>query len=298
MRAKRPSWKEARRRSIDKGGIFVTYNEAKTEGKEFLKAAGIADYEIDAQYLLEEISGHDRLWFLMNGNEEMSDDEQACYRGLIKTRAEHIPLQHITGRQEFMGLVFKVTKDVLIPRQDTEILTELAGGYSAGKDVLDMCTGSGCIAISIKKLYGAENIVAADISEPALDVAKENAKENGADIEFVQSNLFENITGIYDIIVSNPPYIPTKVIEGLSEEVKVHDPFIALDGMEDGLHFYREIAEKAPQYLKSGGRLMFEIGHDQAKAVSGILAGNGFCNIRVVKDYAGLDRVVHGVKCE
>lgn len=265
-----------------------------------LESKGVADCKLDSLYLLEEVTGHDRMWFLLNGNDEMPEAELTKYNEYIELRAARIPLQHITGKQEFMGLEFRVSKDVLVPRQDTEILVEAAGKYVQGLKVLDMCTGSGCIAISLKKLYAPDKVTAVDISEAALGIARHNAMVNQTDIEFVQGNLFENVSiqeSRFDVIVSNPPYIPTKVIEGLEEEVKSHEPMLALDGYEDGLYFYREIIKAAPGYLKKGGRLMFEIGHDQAEAVSGLLEAEGFTDISVLKDYAGLDRVVYAVLC-
>ena len=216
----------------------------------------------------------------------------------MKLRASHVPLQHITGVQEFMGLGFCVNEHVLVPRQDTEVLVEsVLEVLKPGMEVLDMCTGSGCILISLLKLCGLADVkgVGVDISEEALKVAIRNAEKLGIDAMFLHSDLFKKVDGVYDIIVSNPPYIRTTVIEELKEEVKFHDPFIALDGKEDGLYFYRRIVEESPKFLKKCGKLYFEIGHDQGEAVSKVMRDAGFTDVTVKKDLAGLDRVVFGV---
>ena len=188
-----------------------------------------------------------------------------------------------------------MNEHVLIPRFDTEILVEevmkeLHDGFS----ILDMCTGSGCILLSLLKYSNNCSGVGVDISENALAVAKENQKRLGLDASFVQSDLFEQITGKYDIIVSNPPYIRSDVIPTLMEEVRLHEPVLALDGTEDGLFFYRKIVKESTDYLNGGGWLFFEIGYDQGEAVKKLMEENGFKNVKVVKDYAGLDRVVLG----
>jgi release factor glutamine methyltransferase len=197
-----------------------------------------------------------------------------------------------------MGLDFKVNEHVLIPRQDTEILVEeVLRELHDGMDILDMCTGSGCILISLLNYSNDCHGVGVDISEAALAVAEENSEQllgNNENICFIKSNLFENVTGKYDVIVSNPPYIRKNVIPGLMPEVREHDPYIALDGGEDGLDFYREIVDECGKYLYGGGKLYFEIGYDQADAVKNLMEKAGFIDINVVKDYAGLDRVLYG----
>ena len=201
-----------------------------------------------------------------------------------------------------MGLKFKVNSSVLIPRQDTENLVEEAlKVIRPDMYVLDMCTGSGCILISLLK-YAAERkhitgvkAVGADISADALEVAKKNAQRLKVPVIWVQSDIFENVSESFDLIVSNPPYIRTEVIQGLEDEVKLHDPWIALDGHEDGLYFYRRIVSESISHLNDGAWLMFEIGHDQAEDVSKLMKSAGFCNIYVKKDLAGLDRVVCGM---
>ncbi|MDE7300163.1 MAG: peptide chain release factor N(5)-glutamine methyltransferase, partial [Lachnospiraceae bacterium] len=207
---------------------------------------------------------------------------------------EHIPLQYLTGSQEFMGMEFQVTRDVLIPRQDTERLVEEVLRCCSGKRVLDVCTGSGCIIISLAKLAKLKEAAGCDLSEKALAVAGANAGKLGAQVRFFQSDMFSCVDGRYDIIVSNPPYIRSEDIDGLMPEVRCHEPRMALDGGEDGLSFYRLIAGQAGQFLVPDGRLYLEIGCDQAEAVSELLRQRGFRELMVVKDYAGLDRVVTG----
>ena len=269
------------------------------EGELFLREAGIEEASIDAWLLLEFVTGISRAKYLCNPLMEIDEEAGRKYCEFMELRAKRIPLQHITGEQEFMGYTFKVSEHVLIPRQDTEVLVEEAIKYlRPGKSVLDMCTGSGCILISLLKM-GAEKFymrnvkgTAVDISEEALKIASINAKELGVDIDFIQSNLFENVDGKYDVLVSNPPYIRTAVIEELQDEVKLHDPFIALDGKEDGLYFYRKIVENSVKYLKDKAMVLFEIGHDQGEDVSNLLKDAGFSNVWVKKDLAGLDRIV------
>ena len=288
----------------------MTLREAYEYGREQLNLASIDDADLDAWYLLEFVTGVSRTMYYVKMQDKISSEQEKQYREFIETRASHIPLQHITGVQEFMGLEFVVNEHVLVPRQDTEILVEsVLEVLEPGMKVLDMCTGSGCILISLMKLYGTSQAettgevtedekmlcgVGVDISEEALKVAKANGEKIGVKAEFIQSDLFENVGGEYDVIVSNPPYIRTAVIEELKEEVKCHDPFIALDGKEDGLYFYRKIVEKSLEYLSDGGRLLFEIGHDQGEEVKKLMEQAGFTGVTVKKDLAGLDRVVLG----
>lgn len=278
----------------------MTFREALNMGEEQLASCGIADAAIDAWYLLEYILKDlhcDRTWFLMNREDEMPEARLQSYREVLRKRASHIPLQHITGEQEFMGLNFAVNEHVLVPRQDTEILVEETLKFlKPGMKVLDMCTGSGCIIISLMEYAKGITGTGADISGEALKVARKNAANLGADVRFVESDLFSNIEGQYDCIVSNPPYIPTADIEQLENEVKLHDPWNALDGMEDGLHFYRRIVEESGNYLKTGGELLFEIGCEQAEQVSALMREAGYSDIVTIKDLAGLDRVVRGRK--
>lgn len=278
----------------------MTLREALKSGEEYLREQNIEDAGTDAWLLFQFVTGMDRTRFLLERDREMSEEWTAKYQELLERRGGHIPLQHLTGEQEFMGLTFRVNEDVLIPRQDTEILVEEAlKRLTPDMRVLDMCTGSGCIAISLAKLGKKENLPpvdGVDLSARALAVAAENAKQLRADVRLLQSDLFAEITEVYDMIVSNPPYIPTEVIGGLSEEVRLHEPRTALDGYADGLHFYREIVRESRTHLAEGGWILFEIGCDQAPQVSGLLEAAGYVEIRTVKDLAGLDRVVLGRK--
>ena len=264
-------------------------------GVERLAAAGIEEAKLDARLLLEELCGTDRNDLLVHGDRPVTEQQENSYVNYIELRSRHIPLQHITGYQEFMGLRFKVTPDVLIPRQDTETLVEeVLKNLHDGMRILDLCTGSGCILLSLLRYSNDCVGVGADLSRKALAVAEENAGTLGLSAEFVQGNLFEPVTGKFEIIVSNPPYIPSNVIPTLMEEVREHDPLMALDGKEDGLYFYREITGKASEYLYPGGMLFLEIGCEQAGAVTELMKNAGYRDVTVCKDLAGLDRVVSG----
>ena len=197
------------------------------------------------------------------------------------------------GTRDFFGLTFKVNENVLIPEQETELLVEEVIKHSEGKSVLDMCTGSGCIAISIALFGKPSRVSASDISPKALEVARENAKSlKAGEISFIQGDMFENVTEKFDIIVSNPPYIETKVIDELMPEVRDYLPRLALDGDEDGLKFYRIISKEAVKKLNKNGRIFYEIGYNQSRAVASILLENGFTDVKIMKDYSGLDRIV------
>ena len=277
----------------------MTYRESYEKGKGVLTEAGLEEAELDARLLLEYVCETDRNYLLAHGDCKLSVAQENSYLALIKKRAERIPLQHLTGVQDFMGLEFQVNEYVLIPRQDTEILVEeVMRELRDGMDILDMCTGTGCILISLLQYSNDCTGLGVDISEEALALAGKNAEkllDPDRQVQFVKSDLFESVEGMYDIIVSNPPYIQSGVIADLMPEVKDHEPTSALDGGEDGLYFYRKITRECKSFLKSGGMLFYEIGSDQGAAVSEILSKEGFGEIRVVKDYAGLDRVVHGI---
>ena len=276
----------------------MIYKDCYEAGKALLAGAGLEEAAWDARLLLEYVCGTTRNDLLVHGDREVTEDKKEQYFECINRRQARIPLQHITGVQEFMGLEFQVNEHVLIPRQDTEILVEevMKDEYD-GSRILDMCTGSGCILISLLHYSNCCEGVGADISAQALKVAEKNAEKLLSQEKrptFAESDLFEKVNGTFDIIVSNPPYIRTAVIDTLMPEVKEHEPMSALDGFEDGLFFYRRIVEEAPKYLNKGGRLYFEIGHDQSAEVSALMTEAGFKQVRVVKDYAGLDRVVCG----
>lgn len=273
----------------------MTFREAFAHGEEKLNTVGIVDARNDAWLLLTFVCKIDRTFYYSHMDENMPEEQFAEYENVLDKRAEHIPLQYITGEQDFMGLPFHVNDAVLIPRQDTETLVEEAlKVIRPGMKVLDMCTGSGCILISILKNIVDVEGFGYDISKQAINVAKENAKLNGVTATFERSDLFDNVTDKFDVIVSNPPYIPTDVIPGLMPEVAMYEPIGALDGRDDGLHFYRRIVKECKEYLKPEGVLMFEIGHDQGEAVSGLMAEAGFQGVKVIKDLAGNDRVVVG----
>ena len=353
---------------------FKIWADVLNYGKKILKNAGIVEADLDAWYLFEQSFGISRAQYFLCAREnivgstaqKMTAQEQtgnslesknaldcvelwlkeklSAYENALKKRAARIPLQQIIGQQEFMGLSFFVNEHVLIPRQDTETLVELVLQEQKDKDIsiLDMCTGSGCIAVSLKKLGGYAHVEGADISEESLKVAKRNSEEilenndvnndavssrteqiqnctnltnnqnkqnnsakrkiseasklSQAGVTFRHSDMFSNFpeTEQFDVIVSNPPYIPSAVIEELEPEVRDHEPRGALDGTADGLYFYRILAEECAKHLTPGGHVYFEIGYDQGAAVKELLDNRGFKDTRVIQDLAGKDRVVCG----
>lgn len=279
----------------------MTFREALKKGEAYLLEKQVRDASIDAWYLMqyavkrEDGGSIDRAWYFLHSEEPMKEGDYANYQTLLSRRGRHIPLQHITGEQEFMGLTFKVNEHVLIPRQDTEILVEEAMKVlRPGMKVLDLCTGSGCIIVSLLKLVPGLLGVASDISEEALQVARENALNQEVCVDFRQGDLFGPVDGAFDVIVSNPPYIPTKEIDRLMAEVRFYDPMQALDGREDGLYFYRKLTAKSRSYLKAGGWLMMEIGCEQGRAVGDLLNNAGYRDVKIIKDLAGLHRVAAG----
>ena len=273
----------------------MTLREAWNFGKKRLTAAEVPDADLDAWYLLEWCTGVSRSHYLAYPDEIISHDQEEQYRVSLVKRERRIPLQQITGEQDFMGLSFYVNEHVLIPRQDTEILVEETARFlRAGMQFLDLCTGSGCILLSLLYLKPGVEGTGVDLSPEALKVAEKNRERLGAKAALIQSDLFDKIEGAFDVIVSNPPYIKRAEIETLMDEVRLHEPYMALDGHEDGLYFYRKIAEEAPKYLRAGGGLFLEIGCDQGACVAELLRQQGFADVKVVKDLAGLDRVVEG----
>ena len=277
----------------------MTYRQLYEYGVAELEKADIAEAKLDARLLLEYICHTDRNTLLVHGDSERSSLEEQFYHMTIEKRATHVPLQHITGEQEFMGLTFKVNEHTLIPRQDTEFLVEEAMRHlSDGMSILDMCTGSGCILLSLLKYSNECEGIGVDISPKALEVARENSTRLGIKAEFIEGDLFSPLEKkeIFDIIVSNPPYIETAVIDTLMPEVRDYEPLSALDGMEDGLYFYRKIVNEAVDYMKTGGWLFFEIGYNQGEAVKSLMQEKGFLEVEVLQDYSGLDRVVFGKK--
>ena len=278
------------------------------KGTTILKDNGLEEAGLDAWLLLEFKTGKNRAYYFAHGDEPVSDETAAEYLTLIDRRAGHIPVQQLTHQAFFMGYEFYVNENVLIPRQDTETLVEEALkhlGDVEKPEILDMCTGSGCILLSLLLERQDACGTGVDVSPEALEVAKKNASilkvENRAD--FVESDLFSapyfcekggKDSGKYDILISNPPYIATEEIETLMEEVRLHDPRKALDGMEDGLYFYRILAEECAKHLTPGGHVYFEIGYDQGAAVKELLDIHGFKDTRVIQDLTGKDRVVCG----
>jgi len=281
-----------------------TWEALLKEGQEILEAAGIEEAGLDAWLLLEYESGKNRAYYFAHCKEEADEEIKTPYMEKIRKRAQHIPLQHLTHQGYFMGYEFFVNENVLVPRQDTEVLVEEALSLIKEKEVpqiLDMCTGSGCILLSILLEREDSLGTGVDLSEKALSVAEKNREtyhlETRAELiksDMFQSGYFEGKKESFDIIVSNPPYIPTEEIEKLQAEVRFHDPFMALDGKEDGLYFYRIIAKNAGEYLKPGGFLACEIGCDQGEDVKKMFESCGFSDVKVIKDLAGLDRVVSG----
>lgn len=277
----------------------MNYKDCFTMGETRLREAGIEEASLDARLLLEYICGTNRSDLIVHGDREVAPEHEAWYADAIAKRASRIPLQHITGEQGFMGLTFRVNEHVLIPRQDTEVLVEeVMRDMMDGMRILDMCTGSGCILISLLHYSNDCEGVGVDLSANALAVARDNAEKLLGDkcsYTFVQSDLFEQVDGVFDVIVSNPPYIRTDVIETLMPEVRVHEPMMALDGETDGLAFYRRIVDEGKRFLRREGRLYFEIGHDQGEDVRCLMEEGGFKEVKVIKDLAGLDRVVCGI---
>lgn len=294
----------------------MTLDALLKEGESRLREAGVPDAGLDARYLLLEVWEMSLAEFLARRQRPLGVPKEAegqapdgenggkvrRYRELIGMRAKRIPLQQILGVQEFMGLPFRVNEHVLIPRQDTETLVELVLKEQKGRraSLLDMCTGSGCIAVSLMRFGDFCSGAAADVSRQALKTAAENARlllKGERLIRFVESDMFEALgpEERFDVIVSNPPYIPTWVIEGLEPEVRDHEPRLALDGAEDGLKFYRILAEKGREHLAAGGYIYMEIGWDQAAPVTELFGEAGYREITVTRDMAGLNRVVRAV---
>lgn len=274
----------------------MTIKQAITKGMIMLKSNNVESPKLKARLLLQYVLDKPRQYIIVYDNKEIDKQQQWQYFVNIEKLTKGIPLQHITHRQEFMKMDFFVDENVLIPRPDTEILVEevikIAQKYNSPR-VLDLCTGSGAIAISLKKFVPNADITAVDISEKALEIAQKNAEKLEAKINFVKSNLFDKLDNKkFDIIVSNPPYIRKDEIKKLSEEVQ-KEPKIALDGGEDGLDFYRIIAEQAINYLKTGSFLCFEIGYNQKNDVIKIIEDEqNYKNTYCKKDLYGNDRII------
>lgn len=284
------------------------------EGEYRLSKAFCMDPKIDAEELYCFLTGSDKVTLFLKAEEEADAETEEKYFELIKKRAERVPLQHITGSQEFMGFTFKVNPQVLIPRQDTETLVTEAAGVIRNmparklslmerlkgdreREVLDLCCGSGAIAISMAKICSGIKVTACDISGEAIETAEENAKRLHARVKFLCGDMFRPVKDKrFDMIVTNPPYIRTSMISILQEEVKGHEPLKALDGGRDGLNFYRTIVREAADYLKPSGYLLMEIGHDQGEDLRKMLKDSDkYTPAEVIRDLPGKDRVV---KCQ
>ena len=281
----------------------MTYSELYRNGTGILSRAGIPEAALDARLLLEFITGCDRTRLLTDPDTPVSDKDAKAYETVLSKRANHIPLQQLTGSCCFMGIDFAVSDKVLIPRQDSECLVEEAMRYvTDGSDILDMCTGSGCLLLSLMHYKNNCRGVGVDISEDALKTAGRNLEMlrrddglNGGDAVFLRGDLYDALSDHdkkFDYIISNPPYIRSDVISTLMPEVRDHEPHIALDGGDDGLDFYRRIISGAPEHLANYGMIFLEIGFDQGEDVSRILNEAGFRDISVIKDYSGNDRVI------
>ena len=287
--------------------MLITFGQILEIGIKTLKQANIHDAERDANLLLQYMMHEDNRFIFLHRNDGTDESHADEYFSLIDRRAAGEPLQYITGSQEFMGHEFEVNESVLIPRQDTETVVEFAieqaGKMKKCGSVLDMCCGSGAIAVSMAKALPKADVTACDCSEEALETAKRNAVKNGVEkhVDFKKTDMFEiekrgkvtHIKGKFDMIISNPPYIPRAVIDTLQPEVRDHEPMLALDGGYDGLDFYRIIARDACGHMKKNGMLIMEIGHDQGEAVTGLLRDMcAYADVEVHKDLAGHDRIV------
>ena len=281
----------------------MQYGKLYEEGTRILADAGIEEREakLDARFLLEHVCGTTLQTLLLNKERPVSAEEEGAYRELIAQRRERVPLSYITGKRDFMGLTFEVTRDVLIPEQDTENLAEeIMRHLCGGERILDLCTGSGCILLSLLSYSNGTTGVGTDLSGKALEIAARNAERMGLleRTAWRQGDLFEAVSGDekFDLIVSNPPYIKSEVIPSLAAEVSVYEPRLALDGGEDGLYFYRKIIPGSVSRLVTGGMLFLEIGSDQAEEVSALMRDAGFYEVRTIRDYGGNDRIVCGIK--
>lgn len=263
--------------------------------KDYLLAKGVVNARLEAEWLLCSALGLDRVGLYLQYDKPLNNSELVAYRALVARRAKREPLQHILGSQEFCGLDYDVSPDVLIPRHDTEVLVaEAVRRQPDARAVLDIGTGSGCIAVSLQKLLSKAVVTATDVSDAALAVARRNADKHGAPVEFLHGSLFAPVAGrSFDLIVSNPPYIPTAVIATLDQEVREYDPVTALDGGTDGLDIYRIMIPDAAQYLNSGGWLVVEIGIGQALDVARIFRQSGSYDVpAIVSDHGGIERVI------
>ena len=281
-----------------------TYRELYEEGRRILEQAGLPDAALDARFLLEEVCGTNLQTLLVFPEKKVTEEEVNQYRAFVQRRKDREPTAMILGEWDFMGLTFRLNKSTLIPEQDTEVLVETAleelkrrGLREAPLRILDLCTGSGCILLSLLHELRNAGGLGTDLSEEALEAARENAVRLGLQerAAFRQGDLWEPVGDErFDLIVSNPPYVPTDVIPTLEPEVRCGEPYAALDGGEDGLVFYRRIMEEAAGHLKPSGIIIVESGFDEAAQIAALMQDQKLRGIRTVKDYGGLDRVVLG----
>lgn len=280
----------------------MTWQALMKEELERLRQADIPEADSDIRLLAMDVAGCTYSTLILRMAEEVTEKQAQRLHAYVTERMTHKPCQYILGTQEFMGYEFATAEEVLIPRPETELLVEEACSIAENwKDtpdgrkrrVLDLCCGSGCIGISFSKLrHGRDLVELADISDAAIALTKKNRERLQADCAVIQTDLFMQIEGKYDMIVSNPPYIRTDEIPKLMAEVRDFEPHLALDGKADGLYFYDKIIREAREYLYEDGYILFEIGQDQLDAVRGLLVENGYTDIKGIKDYAGLDRIV------
>ncbi|MDO5436356.1 MAG: peptide chain release factor N(5)-glutamine methyltransferase [Clostridia bacterium] len=268
------------------------------------REAGVPDPETDSAQLLSHLTGRAPLMLRLDSDTRLPDFVVDGFEELCAERESGVPLQHILGTARFYGRDFHTDARALIPRPETELLIELAvkhcrENHMICPSILDLCTGSGCIGITMQLMLPGASVTMTDISQDAADLARRNVLRYDAPVRLLTGDLFEPVSGMrFDLILSNPPYIPTGICETLQREVRDHEPRIALDGGEDGLFFYRRIANEAPGHLKHGGMLMLEIGYDQAQSVGELLENAGFTDILIWRDMNGLDRVVTGRAAE
>ena len=279
----------------------LSLRELLNLGTEQLEANGVENARGDALELINMVKKVDKTDMLLYPDMKFSKAEAEEVKKLFDKRAERIPLQHILGKACFYGHEFYVNENVLIPRFDTEIIVDEVLKYIKNErrgealKILDMCTGSGCIAISLAMENEKLECLGADISLQALEIAQKNKKSlKAGNVDLIQSDLFSKVEGKFDIIVSNPPYIDKKELNDLSPEVAEHDPHLALFAEDGGLYFYRKIAKEAGAFLNVKGKIFFEIGYDQAEDVARILSNEGYSDICLIKDYGGNDRVIIG----
>lgn len=264
--------------------------------KGYLAEKGVENARLEAEWLLCAATGLDRVGLYVNFEKPLSDAELTPFRAMVARRAKREPLQYILGSQEFYGLDFTVTPDVLIPRHDTEVLVQAAIDRASGaRRILDIGVGSGCIAVTLAKTLPGVEVWGVEKSPAALALAQQNAERHGVRVTLCEGSLFEPFPGErFDLIVSNPPYIPTADLETLQPEVRDYEPWGALDGGPDGLDFYRTIIPAAREHLSPGGWLLFELGIGQAEAVGAMLTQSGFVDTFTAKDPSLIDRVVGG----